>query len=67
MLLLNFNLEFDTFIHEDYVKSNHKYVEDFYKISKEDFQKIFNLIKNKIKTSCTPFDENLRFNRENEI
>ena len=52
--------DLDTFIHEDYVKSNHKYVRRFLdtRFSKEDFQKIFNLIKkSKIKTSCTPFDE----------
>ena len=52
--------DLDTFIHKDYVKSDHKYVRRFLdtRFSKEDFQKIFNLIKkSKIKTSCTPFDE----------
>ncbi len=52
--------DLDTFIQKDFQQSDNKYVRRFLdtRFSEEDFRKIFNLIKkNKIKTSCTPFDE----------
>jgi len=48
------------FIHKDFLNSNLHYVRRFLdtKLSDKDFEIIFKLIKkNKIKTSCTPFDE----------
>ena len=48
------------FIHKDFLNSNEKYVRRFLdtKMSDEKFFRLFKHIKkNKIKTSCTPFDE----------
>ena len=48
------------FIHKDYINSDEKYVKRFLstKLSNDNFKKLFNLIKkNKLLTSCTPFDE----------
>ncbi len=53
--------DLDTFVHRSEIKNkSNKYVRRFLstKFSNEQFNKIFKLIKkNKIKTSCTPFDE----------
>ncbi len=48
------------FVHKDFLNSDLHYVRRFLdtKLSDDDFYNIFKLIKkNKIKTSCTPFDE----------
>ncbi len=50
----------DTFIHPDFLNSDEKYVKRFMstKLSENDFKKLFdNVKKNKLLTSCTPFDE----------
>jgi sialic acid synthase SpsE/mannose-6-phosphate isomerase-like protein (cupin superfamily) len=50
----------DNFIHPAAVKSNDKYVKRFLstRISNQDFKNLFNAVKkNKLLTSCTPFDE----------
>ncbi len=52
------NLE--KFIHKDYINSDEKYVKRFLstKLSDDNFKKLFKYIKkNKLLTSCTPFDE----------
>ena len=52
------NLE--KFIHPNYINSDEKYVKRFLstKLSNSNFEKLYKLIKkNKILTSCTPFDE----------
>ncbi len=50
----------DTFIHPNFLNSNEKYVKRFMstKLSNENFEKLFDCVKkNKLLTSCTPFDE----------
>ena len=50
----------NTFIHPNFLNSDEKYVKRFMstKLSDNDFQKLFNNVKrNKLLTSCTPFDE----------
>ena len=50
----------NTFIHKDFLNSDEKYVKRFMstKLSDNDFKKLFdNVKKNKLLTSCTPFDE----------
>ena len=50
----------NTFIHPDFVNSNEKYVKRFLstKLSDQSFLKLFKTVKkNKLLTSCTPFDE----------
>ena len=50
----------DNFIHPDFLNSDEKYVKRFMstKLSNDDFKKLFNNVKkNKLLTSCTPFDE----------
>ena len=52
--------DLDNFIHKNFVNSDLKYVKRFRetKLSDDQFKKIFSFIRsNKIKTSCTPFDE----------
>ena len=49
-----------TYINPSYIDSENKYIKRFQetKLSDHDYNKIFKLIKkNKIKTACTPFDE----------
>ncbi len=53
--------DYATFIHSDAVKSDDKYVRRFLdtKLSIKEFKELFNYVKkNKLMTSCTPFDEN---------
>ncbi len=53
--------DLDTFIHKNFLNSNEKYVRRFIdtKLSDSQFQYLVKFIKkNKILTSCTPFDEN---------
>lgn len=50
----------DSFIHPDFLNSDEKYVKRFMstKLSNNEFKKLFNTVKkNKLLTSCTPFDE----------
>jgi sialic acid synthase SpsE/quercetin dioxygenase-like cupin family protein len=50
----------NNFIHPDFLNSDEKYVKRFMstKISNDDFKKLFYTVKkNKLLTSCTPFDE----------
>ena len=53
--------DLDTCVHNNYLKSDQKYVRRFLdtKLSDSQFQELVKFIKkNKILTSCTPFDEN---------
>ena len=52
--------DLENFIHKEFINSDLKYVKRFRetKLSDKEFKEIFSYIKyNKIKTSCTPFDE----------
>lgn len=53
--------DYDTFIHKNYINSDHKYVRRFLdtKLTISQFKELFDYVKKKkLLTACTPFDEN---------